>query len=131
MDKNKDAKSLVVAYAMNGVVIHQAITEKMKDVIATIYKNNADVIVVMNEGIPIGMITEKEIFSGIAKHGSEFFEMNAVRIMKDLLCITHNSELLEAKSIMIQNGIGILPVVKDNEVIGALTQRDMISYLFI
>ncbi len=53
--------------------------------------------------------------------------MKAKDIMtQDVILIRHNDRLWEASDIMLKNNIGFLPVLKRNNIIGVITDRDII-----
>jgi CBS domain-containing protein len=58
-------------------------------------------------------------------------ELTAREIMtRTVMCISEEQSLIEAASIMVNRGVEQLPVIREGEMIGLLTRREVLRWLF-
>ncbi|MGQ9689427.1 MAG: CBS domain-containing protein [Desulfobaccales bacterium] len=84
----------------------------------------------------VGIISERDLFrSSLAQalgyRNQETREvMKTLRIkdvmVKEVVTVTPDTELLEAVSLMVRRKIGCLPVVQDNKLLGLITETDIL-----
>jgi CBS domain-containing protein len=46
------------------------------------------------------------------------------------MCISEEQSLIEAASIMVNRGVEQLPVIREGEMVGLLTRREVLRWLF-
>lgn len=120
-----------VAEIMSGVLLYQNADATIFEVLDIMHRNNADAIVVMHNGMPRGIITEEEIVRGLLRSRERFYDLLAMDVMRSpLLTLNHDSSIEEAKDVMFNANIAKIPVKRDDNLIGLVTQKDIISYLF-
>lgn len=79
------------------------------------------------KGDLIGLVTVGELLKHyITKGKSRKLRTVSDVMIKDVISIKQNANILEAINLMKQHGIGCLPVVEQNELIGLVTETDMI-----
>ncbi|MBN2368293.1 CBS domain-containing protein [Candidatus Woesearchaeota archaeon] len=116
---------------MSGVALFQPCDTPILEVLELLHRNNADAVIVMHNGIPKGIITESEIVVSIASAKQLFYNMKAGEVMRaPLESISHNTNIVAARDFMANVNLGKLPVKKDDEIIGLITQRDILNYIF-
>jgi acetoin utilization protein AcuB len=91
---------------------------------------------VISGGNLVGIISERDLFrSSLAQalgyRNQETREvMKTLRIkdvmVKEVVTVTPDMELIEAVSLMVRRKIGCLPVVQDNKLLGLVTETDIL-----
>ncbi len=75
----------------------------------------------------IGIITSKNLEEAREKHGS-FGNMFASEVMvRNVITIGPNEQILTAKALMIEKGIGSLPVIYQGKLVGVITKFDVLK----
>ncbi|MGC8648275.1 MAG: CBS domain-containing protein [Candidatus Micrarchaeia archaeon] len=124
-----DTRSLLVNDIMSSPVITAREDESVKSVAAKMKAHNiGGVVVVDKEGLPIGMITERDIVRKLlAGTKRTLFFAKAKHIMsKPLLTITKDRKLEEAAKYMADSKVKRLCVVDENrKLIGIITESDI------
>ena len=49
---------------------------------------------------------------------------------RTVMCISEEQSLIEAASIMVNRGVEQLPVIREGEMVGLLTRREVLRWLF-
>ncbi|MFH0876095.1 MAG: CBS domain-containing protein [archaeon] len=120
-----------VESVMSGVVLFQDSNSNIFEIIDLIDRNNADAVVVLHNGVPKGIITESEIVGALNKQRDNFTNLMAHEIMRTPAPMIKNDISINiARDIMITQNMLKLVVKKNDEIIGLLTQKDILSYLF-
>ncbi|MGC8478316.1 MAG: CBS domain-containing protein [Candidatus Micrarchaeia archaeon] len=124
-----DTRSLLVNDIMSSPVVTAREDESVKSVAAKMKAHNiGGVVVVDKEGLPIGMITERDIVRKLlAGTKRTLFFAKAEHIMsKPLLTITKDRKLEEAAKYMADSKVKRLCVVDENrKLIGIITESDI------
>ncbi|MGC8622350.1 MAG: CBS domain-containing protein [Candidatus Micrarchaeia archaeon] len=124
-----DTRSLLVNDIMSSPVVTAREDESVKSVAAKMKAHNiGGVVVVDKEGLPIGMITERDIVRKLlAGTKRTLFFAKAKHIMsKPLLTITKDRKLEEAAKYMADSKVKRLCVVDENrKLIGIITESDI------
>ena len=79
--------------------------------------------VVNNKNKVVGIITKIDL-NEIKITGKKSLIVKNIMI-KDIITLSCDASILEAKEIMIKNNIGCLPILEDGDLIGILTKRDV------
>ncbi|MBW9222377.1 CBS domain-containing protein [Methanothermococcus sp. SCGC AD-155-C09] len=114
--------------------------ERLKDVARTMLRNGFRRLPVLSEGKLVGMVTSTDFIRIL---GSDWAfnhmttgnvrEITNVRVSdimeKDILMVNPDDSLRSTAEVMINNDIGALPVVgEDNKLKGIITEKDIVSY---
>jgi len=84
-------------------------------------------VVVISGGRPVGIITERDILKRVILEEKDPRSVFCQDIMsKPLITIKPDTPLSEALSIMRKHGIRRLPIVEGDELIGIITEKDLI-----
>ena len=87
-------------------------------------------LVIIDSNKPIGIITERDLVKRVCAKDLKASEVAIKDIMsKPLITIKPNDPIELAASIMIENKIRRLPVVKDEQLVGIITSMDVIKNL--
>lgn len=115
---------------MNGVLLHADKGESVLSIAMLMHRNNADAVIIRNNGVPIGMVTSKELLDGLISSLSSKNQILGQDIMRSpLVTIHHDEEVSSAWELMRGKDIEHLPVKKDEDIIGLIVQRDLIRDL--
>lgn len=91
-------------------------------------KNGVGGLVIKDDGELLGMVTEKDIVEKIVAKNLDAEKTTVKDIMtKKLVTIDPSADLYDAFIKMRDEGIRRLPVVKNGEVVGLLTQKDILK----
>ncbi len=84
-------------------------------------------VVVISAGKPVGIITERDILKRVILEERDPRSTFCQDIMsKPLITVRPDTPLSEALAIMRRNGIRRLPVVEKGELVGIVTEKDII-----
>ena len=109
-------------YTCNPEMIVQDAAKLMK-------KKNISGLVIIKEGLPVGVVTERDIvFKAVAGNICKF-DMKVGDIMSsEIRMVEPETKIYLASGIIEKNKIKRLPVVKGGKLVGILTQTDLIRY---
>ncbi|ARM76224.1 CBS domain-containing protein [Acidianus manzaensis] len=121
-------EELVKEY-MRSNVISVDKESKLKDVAKIMTENNVGSVIVVDNGKPIGIITEKDIVRAIGK-GEDLNSLAKNIMTASLITIREDSPITGALSIMRSSNIRHLPVVDNSgKLCGILSIRDVAKAL--
>jgi len=118
--------ALAVKDIMNGVVMHADINESLSSILGLMHRNNADAIIVREHGIPKGIITSSDIIKCLATSNKSINEIYAKDVMSPINSIGADTGIDEARNIMSNQNLKILPVKQEYDIIGALVPNDLL-----
>jgi CBS domain-containing protein len=124
---------------MTKKVIVATAGERLKDVARTMLRNGFRRLPVISEGRLVGIITSTDFIKLL---GSDWAFLNMqtgnvreitnVRMqdimIKDVITAREDDSLKDIAEIMTSKNIGALPVVEDGELVGIITEKDVIMY---
>jgi len=116
---NLPASSLHVAAATTDLLTRVLPDTSYEDAVALIDRRGGILIVTENSSI-LGWVTPQEILKK-ANNMKGF----ASDIMKDAIYVSPGERVAHARRLMIDNDIGRLPVVENNDVVGIITEKDV------
>ena len=104
--------------------------ESLKSAIKKMYSHNVSCIVVIYEGKPAGILTERDIIN-LQVNNIDFDSVLLQAVMKSpVLAVSEETEIPEAANLMVINGLRRLVVVdEERRVIGIVTQTDIVKNL--
>ena len=84
-------------------------------------------LVVLEDGRPIGIVTERDVVTKVAASNKPFQATNVREIMTSPLVAIHpHQEVAEAAKVMAARKIRRLPVIKEGKLVGMITENDII-----
>lgn len=88
--------------------------------------NNVGSLVVMNDGMIIGIVTERDIIQSVLLVKEDPKQVKVKEIMTPHIKTIHALDKVEkAARIMKENSIKKLPVILNNEIVGIITETDI------
>jgi CBS domain-containing protein len=120
--KIEDWMSKPVKSVTKDISVRKAI--KMMD------EGNFGVLPVVENGKPIGIVTERDILRRVAAKNMDMDKTNVEAIMtKNPVTISHDASILEATRLMSENNFRRLLVVKGGKLVGVVTAKDVIEVM--
>lgn len=102
----------------------------ISDVIKKLLENNVSRLIVVDNGKPVGIITEKDIglflFSENTKQGLDTIAIT--KIMKPILLVEESISPQEAAKKMIEKGVSSFGIGNETELRGIFTKTDLVRY---
>jgi len=102
----------------------------ISDVIKELLDTKLSRLIVMESGMPVGIITEKDIglflFSETSKQGLEDIPIS--KIMNPILFVKETTTPQESAQIMLEKGVSSLIIGSSENVKGILTKTDLVKY---
>lgn len=102
------------------------IKEGFKGAIRKLLKTKSDYLVITKNGRPYGLITERDLLYKLLPtfKGKHHFKLQDV-MTKDLITTTPNTGIIKAESKMHKEVIRHLPVIKDEKLLGIISEKDI------
>lgn len=112
-----------------GYVCHCIGPERtVKEAMELIAEKRIGALVVEQKGIPLGIITERDIFNLVAAHNEEAFEKPVDEYMtKNLVVGIPDDDIDLAMAYMTNNRFRHLPIVDNNSIVGIISIGDLIK----
>lgn len=115
---------------MNGLHLNADADESLTSVANLLFRNNANAIIIREGGIPSGIITSKDIIRGLISIKKDPRDISAKEVMtKPMVKVHHATSIHEARELMLQARVRMLPVERDSEIIGLMVQSDLLKDL--
>lgn len=119
--------SLEVHDIMVDKIITIKIDATVKDAAKLMNKYEIGCLVVVKNGKPVGMITERDLLKRVLARSEKIKHKKVVEVMsKPLISAAPNMEIEEAAKLMFQKKIKKLPIVEKGKLIGLLTLTDIL-----
>ena len=92
--------------------------------------SDRDSLIVFDLGRAIGIVTERDIIRKITAEGLDAMHVHVAQIVSSPLITIHpDKSAKEAATLMLQNKIRHLPVVKENRLLGIITLADFARFM--
>ncbi|MDA8098117.1 MAG: CBS domain-containing protein [Nitrospiraceae bacterium] len=110
-------------------VVSIDITSSVEDAIRAMHARKISAIMVMDQGKPLGIFTERDVVRCyISSDGKNFKDIPISGIMiTNLMVAVPDDELNDVMATMVEKNIRHLPVLDNGRVIGMLSIRDIIQ----
>jgi len=113
------------------VMVEKVITTKteatVEDAIKLMNKHEIGCLVIVENGRPVGIITERDLLKRVLSKSKELRNMKVMEIMsKPLISIGPNMEIEEAAKLMYKKKIKKLPIVERGKLLGLVTLTDIL-----
>jgi len=101
----------------------------LQNAVKLMKKKNLTCLVVVKNKIPIGIVTERDIMFKAVANNLDSSKILIEKIMTSpIKTISPEDKIYYASSMLLKMGIKRLPVVKDNKLVGIITQKDLLEY---
>jgi len=113
------------------IMVDKVITTKtgatVRDAVKLMNKYEIGCLVVVENGKPVGIITERDLLKRVLAKSEELGNMKVTEIMSEpLVSVPPNIEIEEATKLMCENKIKKLPVVEKGKLLGLVTLTDIL-----
>ena len=112
---------------MNGILMHADKAVQMTEVIGLIYRNNADAVVIRENGIPKGLITPMDIVQLFALNKDPGATLAGEVMNSPIISVEHNADVAVARDMMTNQNLKVLPVRMEYDIIGLVVANDLLS----
>ncbi|WP_445722057.1 DUF294 nucleotidyltransferase-like domain-containing protein [Flavobacterium sp.] len=117
-----------IRYTKNAVTASP--TEIVKNIALIMTNKKIGSIIIHNEGLPIGIVTDKDLRSKIAT-GRYSIETTIDKVMSSpVITVTENLSIVEAQIMMLKHNVGHLCVTKDgtshSQISGIISEHDIV-----
>ena len=121
--------SELVSAIMSTKVVTVKSTEKASKALQMMVRHKIGSIVVVDEGKPVGILTERDVTTRMAK-GQNVRGMVVRNIMsKPLVTIGPSAQIWQAVEQMVRKDIRRLPVMEGDRLVGMVTERDVFRWV--
>lgn len=104
--------------------------ESVAAVVAAMEDRNVGSLVIVEDGRPIGIVTDRDLVMKVLAEGLDPAEVPVRDVMtEDLFTVDANTGLLEMLGQMGDKGVRRAPLVEDGELVGIVTLDDLIVLL--
>ena len=107
-------------------------SETIRTALKKMLKENVGSLPVMEKGKAVGIITERDIARICAETDdpSRCFEAKTGSVMKTpLVAVNPEMPVLDALELMLDKSIRRLPVIRDDRLVGIVTERDIVVWV--
>ena len=121
--------SELVSAIMSTKVVTVKSTEKASKALQMMVRHKIGSIVVVDKGKPVGILTERDVSTRMAK-GQNVRGMVVRKIMsKPLVTIGPSAQIWQAVEQMVRKDIRRLPVMEGDRLVGMVTERDVFRWV--
>lgn len=100
--------------------------DSIQTAVARMAEHNVGAVVVLGEQHVVGIFTERDVLTGLHKHGAGFLEVQlSERMTTKVIIVSPGKTVDEALDLMNENRIRHLPVVDKDKLIGVVSIRDL------
>jgi CBS domain-containing protein len=92
-------------------------------------KNNIGAIVVVEGNKPVGIVTERDVTKQVITGDDAFMNPVSQVMSHPLRVSTKETTIQEAFEIMLEHRIRRLPIVENNELVGIVTEKDLMRWV--
>lgn len=104
-------------------------TDRLEQALKKIVRKNIGCVVVVERNRPVGIVTERDISRNVAK-STKVLGTQIKRVMSSpLVVVTQDAPIDKAVYLMLKHGIRRLPVVEKGELIGLVSERDLLRWV--
>ena len=104
-------------------------TDRLEQALKKIVRKNIGCVVVVERNRPVGIVTERDISRNVAK-STKVLGTEIKRVMSSpLVVVTQDAPIDKAVYLMLKHGIRRLPVVEKGELIGLVSERDLLRWV--
>ena len=123
------APSDLVSAIMSTKVVTVKSTDRVSKALQTMVRHKIGSIVVVEKRRPIGILTERDFFTRMARR-QDVRGLAVGKIMsKPLVTVGPSVEVTHAVEQMVRKGVRRLPVMDGDRLVGIITERDVFRYL--
>jgi CBS domain-containing protein len=119
----------LVSTIMSTKVVSAKPTDKVGKALSMMVRHKIGSIVAVENGKPVGILTERDVSIRTAKGQNVRSMLIKNTMSKDLMTITPSTEVWQAVELMVRKDLRRLPVVEGDNLVGMVTERDILRWL--
>ena len=120
-------RELSVSEVMNKTVIIMDINSDIPSIAREMVNNDAGSVIITENGKAMGIITERDLVKNIVVEDKKPSEIKASKILSTpLITIRPEASIVDASRIMLKANIKRLPVLKNNTLVGVISNTDIL-----
>ena len=129
MLEDKEPPSIVKGVMTKPVIIVDK-DDSVHEAAKTMSEKRIGCVVVTDKGKPVGIATERDILQRVVVKGLDVSKVRMKDIMSEpLITINGNMPIINAIRVMQKNNVRHLPIIEKGELVGMVTQRDLLRAL--
>lgn len=122
------SRHIPVSQIMTKHVVTIDINGSASDAARRMMEHNVGSVIVVKKNEPVGIVTERDLVREVVATDTRPVEMRIARLMKSpLITISPDSSLIDVARKMVKMNIRRLPVVGEGELLGIVTDTDVIA----
>lgn len=118
-----------VRSVMFSPVITVLFNEPVKVAVRKMIEHQVGSVVVMSGGLPIGIVTERDLLKTMVEGRDPGKILTSEVMSKPLITVDPDAPLTQVIALMKEKGIRRVPIVKENKLVGIVTEKEIIRNL--
>ena len=127
----KDAKTMTIADVMNKSIVSVDATMTINESAKMMEDTKVGAVIVMEDNMPVGIVTDRDFAVKVAAHAYQITSPIKQIMSTPLFSINSDESVRTAADLMHERGIMKLPVIKDENIVGIITARDIVNLLAV
>jgi len=124
-------EGLDVRSVMTSPVVTVLFNEPVHTAVEKMLAHDIGAVIVVSGGLPAGIITERDILSSVVSAGKDPRKVLASEVMsRPLITVGPEAPITQAIALMKEKGIRRVAVVKDDKLVGIVTEKEILRRLF-
>lgn len=119
----------IVSEIMTRTVKTANSSEKVKQALQIMVSNDIGSLVVVENGKPVGILTERDITRRLLKGGDIMTSSIGDLCSKPLIAVKPDTPIWEAFETMLRKKIRRLPILENQKLAGIVTERDLFKWV--
>lgn len=108
-------------------VITAEVTDTLLEAAQKMAHNHVGALAVLDEGVLVGVISEADLVTAIAEEASFEFDSVDEFMTEGAITVAPEDDAGIAARRMVENGIGHLPVIEQDEAVGMVSKGDLLA----
>jgi len=122
-------KAADVRSIMSSPVVTVLFNEPVKVAVSKMIEYQVGSVVVMSGGLPVGIVTERDLLKIMAEGRDPNKILTSEVMSKPLVTVGPDAPVTQAIALMKEKAIRRIPIVKENKLIGIVTEKEIIRNL--
>jgi len=125
----KRMRAADVRSIMSSPVVTVLFNEPVKVAVRKMIEHQVGSVVVMSGGLPVGIVTERDLLKIMAEGRDPDKMLTSDVMSKPLITVGPDAPVTQAIALMKEKAIRRIPIVKENKLIGIVTEKEIIRNL--
>ena len=125
----KRMRAADVRSIMSSPVVTVLFNEPVKVAVRKMIEHQVGSVVVMSGGLPVGIVTERDLLKIMAEGRDPDKMLTSDVMSKPLVTVGPDAPVTQAIALMKEKAIRRIPIVKENKLIGIVTEKEIIRNL--